>query len=127
MRGWHRRFVTHRPAGTAHLVYDQAADVYHCYWFGGRSDDHLIEHAEVATAADAVAWAKSRTPRARIRLPDHRTYWAGASPSPGGFAGIWKPPASMTSTRPGLAVHAPASTQPKTSPARYGETVAVGS
>ena len=94
MGGWHRRFAGHRPPGTAHLVYDQAADVYQCYWFGGRSTDHLLEHTEVATAADAVAWAEARTPRARIRLPDHRTYWAGTGPSPGGFAGIWKPSAS---------------------------------
>jgi hypothetical protein len=128
MSGWHRRIAVDRPRGTAQLVYDQAADVYQCYWFGGPADDHLIEHMEVATAAEAVAWAEGRTPRARIRLPDHRTYWAGASPSPGGFAGVWKPSASpTTSSRGEPALQAPVSTRPLTSPARYGEAVGAGS
>jgi len=125
MRGWHRRSAAHRLPGTAQLVYDQAADVYHCYWFGGRGDDQLIEHTEVPTAADAVAWAGARTPRARIRLPDHRTYWAGTAPCPGGFAGIWKASAATaTSTPPEPALQSSASTRPETSPAVYGEAAA---
>jgi hypothetical protein len=125
MGGWYRRFAAHGPRGIAHLVYDQAADVYQCYWFGGRSADHLIEHSEVTTAADAVAWAEARTPRARIRLPDHRTYWAGTAPSPDGFAGIWKPtPSTATSTSLQPGSTAPDSSPPQTSPARYEEVVA---
>lgn len=95
-----RRYGTRRtqqPAawigqGTARLVSDAARDCYHCYWLVGPADDHLLEHAEVPSAAIAVEWARSRTPRARIRLPDHRTYWAGTDPAPGGFAGTWTQP-----------------------------------
>lgn len=78
--------------GTAWLIFDAGGDLfrYHCYWFGGRGGDHLIEHARLVTASDAVGWAAARTPRARIRLPDHRSYWAGSGPSPGGFAGVWQ-------------------------------------
>ncbi len=75
--------------GTAWLVYDATRGCYHCYWLVGPADDHLIEHAEALNAAVAVEWARSRTPKARIRLPDHRTYWAGIDPAPGGFAGAW--------------------------------------
>ncbi len=79
--------------GTAWLVFDAGGDLYQyqCYWFGGRCGDHLLEHARSATAADAVKWATARTPRTRIRLADHRTYWAGAAPKPAGFAGTWTP------------------------------------
>jgi hypothetical protein len=57
---------------------------------GTRKGDHAGGHAaDALSAAVAVEWARSRTPRARIRLPDHRTYWAGTDPSPGGLAGAW--------------------------------------
>ena len=69
--------------GTAWLVYDAARGCCHCYWLVGPADDHLVEHAEAPSAAVAVEWARSRTPRARIRLPDHSTYWAGTDPAPG--------------------------------------------
>jgi len=81
--------------GTAWIVHDVGRDCYHCYWLVGRPNDHLIERATKQSAADAVEWARSRTPRARIRLADHRTYWAGTDPTPPGFAGTW-PPASRT-------------------------------
>ena len=100
-----RRFGTRRtqrPAawigrGTAWLAYDAARDCYHCYWLVGPADDHLVEHAEAPSAAVAVEWARSRTPRARIRLPDHRTYWAGTEPAPTGFAGTWTAPSPASS------------------------------
>ena len=75
--------------GSAWLVHDAARDCYHCYWLVGPADAHLLEHTDALSAAVAVEWARSRTPRARIRLPDHRTYWAGTDPSPGGLAGAW--------------------------------------
>ena len=100
MKRLHPRLATHRRPGVAQLVFDKNADVYHCYWLAGRSADHLVEHAQVVTAADAVAWAAARTPRARIRLPDHRTYWAGTGPNPGGFAGVWQPAAPTTRSTP---------------------------
>ena len=89
--GTHR---TQRPTawvgqGAAWLVHDAARDCYHCYWLVGPANAHLLEHTDALSAAVAVEWAQSRTPRARIRLPDHRTYWAGTDPSPGGFAGAW--------------------------------------
>lgn len=79
--------------GSAWLIFDAGGDLYRyqCYWFGGSCDDHLLEHARVRTATDAVTWARARTPRARIRLPDHRTYWAGTGQQPPGFAGTWVP------------------------------------
>jgi hypothetical protein len=106
--GRQRRFGTRRsrdPAawvgqGTAWLVHDAARDCYHCYWLVGRPNDHLIEQATEPSAADAVAWAGSRTPRARIRLADHRTYWAGTDPTPPGFAGTWAPASRPTTLRP---------------------------
>ena len=80
--------------GSAWLIFDPGGALfqYQCYWKGGHCDDHLIEHARVATDAEAVDWAAARTSRARIRMPDHRTYWAGFAPSPKGFAGIWRAP-----------------------------------
>ena len=86
--------------GTAWLVYDAARDCYHCYWLVGPADDHLVEHTEAPSAAVAVEWARSRTPRARIRLPDHRTYWAGTDPAPGGFAGTWTAASRPATLRP---------------------------
>ena len=86
--------------GTVWLVYDAARDRYHCYWLVGPADDHLLEHAEAPSAALAVEWARSHTPRARIRLPDHRTYWAGTDPAPGGFAGTWTAASPTTTPLP---------------------------
>jgi hypothetical protein len=79
--------------GTAWLVFDSANDLYQyrCYWMNGPGGDHMVESGNAATDVDAVAWAAARTPNARIRMPDHRTYWAGIAPSPGGFAGAWRP------------------------------------
>ena len=98
LRRWLRFRTGAKPSralgqGTAWLVFDAGGDLYQyqCYWFGGRGGDHVLEHARSATAADAVKWATARTPRARIRLADHRTYWAGAAPKPGGLAGTWTP------------------------------------
>ena len=75
--------------GEAWLVFDAGRDVYHCYWFVGPANDHPVERTDAPNAASAVEWARSRTPAARIRLPDHRTYWAGTLPSPAGFTGTW--------------------------------------
>ena len=108
LRGHRRRFGTRREKGreawigqgTAWLVHDAARDCYHCHWLVGPSTDHLIERAMHPSAADAVEWAGVRTPRARIRLADHRTYWAGTGPTPPGFAGIWAPASRPTSLLP---------------------------
>jgi hypothetical protein len=86
--------------GTAWLVYDAGRDCYHCYWLVGPADDHLIERATEQSAADAVEWARPRTPNARIRLGDHRTYWAGTDRSPPGFAGTWTPANPPPTVRP---------------------------
>lgn len=75
--------------GTAWLVADGADGEYLCYWYTGRSGDNLEERARVTTATLAVGWARVRTSQVRIRMPDHRTYWAGAAPTPPGFAGTW--------------------------------------
>ena len=112
--------------GTAWLVFDAGGDLYQyqCYWFGGRCGDHLLEHTRSATAADAVNWAAARTPRARIRLPDHRTYWAGAAPRPEGFAGTWTPDRTERhpTVRP-LSAEQLASEGPEPSPSRVPETI----
>jgi hypothetical protein len=110
--GRQRRFGTRRskdPAawvgqGTAWIVYDAGRGCYHCYWLVGPADDHVIERATKPGAADAVEWARSRTTRARIRLPDHRSYWAGTDPSPPGFAGTWTPVSPPATLRPGPAL-----------------------
>lgn len=79
--------------GQAWLVFDAGGDLfsYQCYWMAGECDDHLVEHALVLTDADAVAWAAARTPRARIRMPDHVTYWAGRESPPSGLYRSWQP------------------------------------
>jgi hypothetical protein len=96
-----------RPArrageGLAWLIFDAGGGLfqYQCYWKGGHCDDHLIEHARMATDTDAVDWAAARTPRARIRMPDHRTYWAGSAPRPNGFAGTWRGPIATSNPDP---------------------------
>jgi hypothetical protein len=43
----------------------------------------------VASAADAVAWGRLRSPSVRIRTGDSRTYWAGTAARPGGFDHTW--------------------------------------
>ena len=89
------RYVPARMSGkgTAWIVFDAGGDLfkYRCYWFGGPCEDHLVESTGVATDVDAVSWAAARTPMVRIRLPDHRTYWAGTRPAPTGFFGTWRP------------------------------------
>jgi hypothetical protein len=105
---WRRPFGIRRhtgPAGrigqgVAWLVFDAAQDNYHCYWFVGPAHDHLVDHADAPSAAAAVEWARSRTPAARIRMADHRTYWAGTKPNPGGFAGTWTPAHPRPAPRP---------------------------
>lgn len=77
--------------GTASLVFDAGRNSYQCYWMVGPADDHVVEQATVGSAEAAVEWAAARTPQARIRPPDHLTYWAGTDPSPAGFAGTWSP------------------------------------
>jgi hypothetical protein len=104
-----RRFGTRRskgPAawagqGVAWLVYDAGRHCYHCYWLVGPASDHLIEQATEPSPAAAVAWAMARTPRARIRRADHRTYWSGTDPAPPGFAGTWRPANPPATGRPG--------------------------
>ncbi len=98
--------------GTAWLAYDAARDCYHCYWLVGRPNDHLIEESIEPSEADAVEWARSRTTRARIRLADHRTYWAGTDPAPPGFAGTWTP-----ASRPAIVIPRPAPVEARPRPA----------
>jgi hypothetical protein len=78
--------------GLAWLLFDAGGELfkYQCYWMGAHCDDHLIEHARTVTGVDAVAWAASRTPQARIPMPDHITYWAGRGPRPSGFSRSWQ-------------------------------------
>jgi hypothetical protein len=75
--------------GTAWLVVDCVTGDYLCYWYTGTADDRLVEHARVASAEEAVAWGRRRTPRVRIRTPDARTFWAGTAPRPEGFVRTW--------------------------------------
>jgi hypothetical protein len=75
--------------GTAWLVVDRARDDYLCYWYTGTGEAHLAEHARAASAEEAVAWGRERTPRVRIRAADGRNYWAGSAPAPAGFTQSW--------------------------------------
>ena len=84
--------------GTAWLVFDATRDAYQCYWMVGPADDHVVEHATVASAEAAVEWAAARTPQARIRPVDRQTYWAGTDPSPDGYAGTWAPSPAQAPT-----------------------------
>ena len=88
--------------GQAWLIFHAGEELfnYQCYWMGGHCDDHLIEHGQAVTDIDAVAWAAARTPRARIRLPDHVTYWAGSAPRPNGFSRSWQPPSATARRAP---------------------------
>jgi len=78
--------------GTARLVVDRVNGDYLCYWYTGTGDARLVENARVPSAADAVAWGRTRSPRVRIRTADAVTYWAGTTPRPEGFAHTWTPP-----------------------------------
>ena len=79
--------------GTAWLVSDRLEPAgFHCYWYTGRAGDHLVEHAHVGDATEAVAWGRIRTPRVRIRTADARTSWAGSAPRPAGIAHSWIEP-----------------------------------
>jgi hypothetical protein len=75
--------------GTAWLVVDRITGDYHCYWYTGTADDRLVEYARAASAEEAVAWGRQRTPLVRIRTPDARTFWAGTAPRPEGFVRTW--------------------------------------
>lgn len=78
--------------GATWLVADRAEPPgFHCYWYAGRNDDHLVEHAHVVGEAEAVAWARQRTTRVRIRTADARTSWAGTAPRPAGISRSWMP------------------------------------
>jgi len=82
--------------GQAWLIFDAGGELfkYQCYWMGGHGDTHVIEHARKVTDVDAVAWAAARTPRARIRMPDQLTYWAGTAPPPRKNRRSWLAPSA---------------------------------
>jgi hypothetical protein len=75
--------------GTAWLVVDRGQGDYLCYWYTGTHDGRLLESTRLPTAAEAVAWGRSRTAAVRIRTADGRTSWAGGEPRPAGFAHSW--------------------------------------
>ena len=80
-------------SGTAWLVADGAEPLgFHCYWYTGRAEDHMVEHAHIPGATAAVAWGRQRTPRVRIRTPDRRSAWAGTVPAPAGITLKWIEP-----------------------------------
>jgi cytidine deaminase len=78
-----------RGDGTAWLVADRSSDRFDCYWYTGTNDGELVEQAGAATADDAVAWGRVRTPRVRIRTRAGQTQWAGTDPRPATFAVSW--------------------------------------
>ena len=75
--------------GTAWIIADFERGDYLCYWYAGRYDSQLAEHARVATDTEAVAWGRTRTSRVRIRMTDALTYWAGTTPRPAAFSHTW--------------------------------------
>jgi hypothetical protein len=75
--------------GTAWLVADRLAGDYVCSWYIGTHSGRLVQGARVPTAAEAVAWGRSRTSRVRIRTAEACTYWAGTAPRPAGFSHTW--------------------------------------
>ncbi|HSS10516.1 MAG TPA: hypothetical protein VLL25_11560 [Acidimicrobiales bacterium] len=81
--------------GTAWLVADPDQGDYLCYWYAGPSDGLLVGQARAATATEAVAWGRLRTPRVRIRTTDACAYWAGTAPRPEGFSNSWSDPDGM--------------------------------
>ena len=84
--------MTAPGAGTVWLVADRRDDSYVCFWYAGRRDGRLDEHARVANAADAVAWGRARTSRVRIRDVDGRSAWAGSGPRPDEITHTWSAP-----------------------------------
>ena len=79
--------------GAAWLVADRGDPAgFHCYWYTGRAEDHMVEHAHVVGETDAVAWGRARTPRVRIRTADTRSAWAGSAPRPAGIEFTWIDP-----------------------------------
>jgi len=117
--------------GTAWLVADRVECDYLCYWYTGTGGGHLVEHARAASAEEAVAWGRQRTPRVRIRTADARTSWAGTTPTPEGFAHAWTqpdtanivfPPHSKAgSLSPGLADEPAGRSPASSSPIRDGQ------
>jgi hypothetical protein len=65
---------------------------YLCYWYTGTGEAHLVEQARAANAEEAIGWGRDRTSRVRIRTADARSYWAGTTPTPEGFARTWEGP-----------------------------------
>jgi hypothetical protein len=93
------RHAAREGDGTAWLVADGAEPTgFHCYWYTGRAEDHLVERAHLPTEAAAVAWGRTRTPRVRIRTSDRRSSWAGTAPRPAGIALTWIEPAPLEGT-----------------------------
>jgi hypothetical protein len=84
-----REAIKAMGTGTAWLVANRIDGGFFCYWYVGKTGDHLRERARAATAAAAVRWGRDRTQRVRIRMLDARTYWAGGGPLPNGYAGRW--------------------------------------
>lgn len=77
--------------GSVRLVFDAGDELYRwqCHWFGGPVEAHLLEHARGLTESDEGTWGSDRSPRVRVRLPDHCSSWAGPAPDPGALAGTW--------------------------------------
>ena len=78
--------------GTAWLVADRARGDFICYWYVGRTDDHLEQQARAATAEDAVAWGRARSARVRIRTAGGCSQGAGVAPRPEGMSHTWTTP-----------------------------------
>jgi hypothetical protein len=112
--------------GTAWLVVDRITGDYLCYWYTGTGDGHLVEQARAASAEEAVAWGRQRTPLVRIRTTDAATLWAGTGPRPEGFARSWTqddPANEPAGRRP--AIPSP-SRDKQIRPAEQGQMVGVG-
>ena len=78
--------------GTAWVVVDRLNGDYLCHWYASSNDGHLVEHARVASASDAVAWGRLRKSRARIRTADARTYLGrDRTQTPRGHAQVDRP------------------------------------
>jgi hypothetical protein len=93
--------------GTAWLVADLGQGDYLCYWYAGPSDGLLVGQARAATASEAVAWGRLRTPRVRIRTTDACSYWAGTAPRPEGFSNSWFEPDAMIAPDPSPSGYTP--------------------
>lgn len=78
--------------GSVWLVLDRSTGGYVCYWYAGANEGRMVEQARAASAADAVAWGRERSPRVRIRTDDARSSWAGAGPTPDGYELTWSAP-----------------------------------